>query len=115
VTIALYMDEHIHKSITTGLRQRGINVLTVQEDDLTGSPDQIILDRAAELERVILTQDDDFLALAHHRQTEGIYFSGVIYAHQQNITVGNCIRDLEMIAQVCEPDDFCNFVQYLPL
>jgi predicted nuclease of predicted toxin-antitoxin system len=115
VTIALYMDEHIHKSVTIGLRQRGINVLTIQEDDRTGTPDQIILNRAAELGRVIFTQDDDFLAIAHHRQTEEIYFSGVIYAHQQNVTVGDCIKDLEIIAQVCEPKDFYNYVQYLPL
>jgi predicted nuclease of predicted toxin-antitoxin system len=87
------MDEHIHKSITTGLRQRGVDVLTIQEDDRTGTPDRIILDRATELGRVIFTQDDDFLAIAHQYQTKGIYFSGVIYAHQQNVTVGDCIRD----------------------
>lgn len=115
MTIALYMDEHIHKSITTGLRQRGVDVLTVQEDNHTGTPDRIILDRATKLGRVIFTQDDDFPVIAHHRQTEGIYFSGVIYAHQQNVTVGDCIRDLEMITQVCELEDFCNYVQYLPL
>lgn len=115
MTIALYMDEHIHKSITTGLLLRGVVVLTIQEDDRTGTPDQIILDRATKLERVIFTQDDDFLAIAHQCQTEGIYFSGVIYAHQQNVTVGDCIRDLEMITQVCEPKDCRNYVQYLPL
>jgi predicted nuclease of predicted toxin-antitoxin system len=115
VTLALYMDEHIHKSITTGLRQRGIDVLTVQEDNHAGTSDQIILDRSTKLERVIFTQDDDFLAIAHRRQTKGIFFSGVIYAHQQNVTVGDCIRDLEMITQVCEPKDCYNYVQYLPL
>ncbi|MEQ8958316.1 MAG: hypothetical protein RLP02_10380 [Coleofasciculus sp. C2-GNP5-27] len=32
MTVALYMDEHIRRSITLGLRLRGIDVLTVQED-----------------------------------------------------------------------------------
>ncbi len=30
VTVALYMDEHIHRAITTGLRLRGVDVLTAQ-------------------------------------------------------------------------------------
>lgn len=32
--IELYMDEHIRKAITTGLRLRGVNILTVQEEVL---------------------------------------------------------------------------------
>jgi len=37
VTIPLYMDENVHGAITNGLRQRGIEVLTVQED-ITRTP-----------------------------------------------------------------------------
>jgi Domain of unknown function (DUF5615) len=40
------MDEHVHRAITIGLRLRGIDVLTVQEDGLTATPDPLILDRA---------------------------------------------------------------------
>lgn len=115
MTLAFYMDEHIHKSITIGLRQRGIDVITVQEDNYTGKADPIILERATELQRVIFTQDEDFLVIGNRFQSQGIYFTGVIFAHQQDVTVGNCIRDLELIAQVCEPQDCMNCVQYLPL
>lgn len=31
------------------------------------------------------------------------------------ITVGECVRDLEIIAQASEPEDLVNQVQYLPL
>jgi len=115
VSIALYMDEQVPKPITVGLRQRGVDVLTVQEDNHTGVPDPILLDRAAELGRVIFSQDDDFLTEAHRRQVEGINFAGVIYAHQQNVSIGDCVRDLELIAKACEPVDCTNRVQYLPL
>ena len=64
------MDEQVPKPITVGLRQRGVDVLTVQEDNRTGVPDPILLDRAAELGRVIFSQDDDFLTEAHRRQVE---------------------------------------------
>jgi predicted nuclease of predicted toxin-antitoxin system len=82
------MDEHIHQGITDGLRQRGVDVLTVQEDGRTGTPDPLILDRATELQRVIFTQDQDFLAEANRRQVEGMSFAGVIYAHQRLVTIG---------------------------
>lgn len=109
------MDEHIHRAITTGLRLRGVDVLTVQEDGRAGLPDSLVLDRATELNRVLFTQDDDFLLEASRRQQGSIDFSGVIYAHQLLVTIGECIRDLELIAQVGEPEDLVNFVRYLPL
>lgn len=68
MTLDLYMDEHVRRSITNGLKLRGVNVITAQEDGRTGTPDPILLDRATELDRVIFTQDDDFLAIANHRQ-----------------------------------------------
>ena len=109
------MDEHVRRAITNSLRLRGIDVLTVQEDNRMGTPDPILLDRATELNRVLFTQDDDFLAIASDRQKEGINFSGVIYAHQQYVTVGDCVRDLEIIAKVGDTEDLANQVQYLPL
>lgn len=115
MSIALYMDENVPRSITDGLRRRGVDVLTVQEDHREGTPDPILLDRATELQRVILSQDEDFLAEASRRQQQSMNFSGVIYAHQQNITIGVCIRDLEIIAKASTPEDFTNRVQYLPL
>ncbi len=115
MTLALYIDEHVRRAITNGLKLRGIDVLTVQEDGRTGTPDPILLDRATELQRVIFTQDDDFLVMANHHQQEGINFSGVIYAHQQYVTVGDCVRDLEILAKVSDPEDLINQVQYLPL
>ncbi|MDJ1174089.1 DUF5615 family PIN-like protein [Roseofilum capinflatum] len=115
MTIALYMDEHVRRAITNGLKLRGIDVLTVQEDGRTGTPDSILLYRSTELNRVIFTQDDDFLVIANSRQQEGGKFSGVIYGHQQYLTVGECVRDLEIIAKASEPEDLVNQVQYLPL
>lgn len=115
MTIALYMDEHVRRAITNGLKLRGIDVITVQEDGRNGTTDSILLERATELNRVIFTQDDDFLVMANCRQQEGVKFSGVIYGHQQYVTVGECVRDLEIIAKASESEDLVNQVQYLPL
>lgn len=115
MTLALYIDENVRRGITNGLKLRGIDVLTVQEDNRSGAPDPAILERAIELNRVIFTQDDDFLVIANYCQKEGVNFSGVIYAHQQYVTIGECIRDLEIIAKASELEDLINQVQFLPL
>jgi predicted nuclease of predicted toxin-antitoxin system len=115
MTLSLYMDEHVPRSITVGLRLRNIDVLTVQEDGRTGSRDSDILDRAGEIGRIIFTQDDDFLVEAQRRQSAGINFSGIIYAHQLAISIGNCIRDLELITKAETFDELINTVRYLPL
>lgn len=109
------MDEHVPRAITGGLRLRGVDVLTVQEDGRRGSPDPEILDRATELGRPLFSQDDDLLVEAHRRQAQGVPFAGVIYAHQLHITIGDCIRDLELIARAAEPSDLEGRVEFLPL
>jgi hypothetical protein len=109
------MDVHVRWAITAGLRRRGVDVLTAQEDDTARFDDPALLDRATQLGRVLVSQDDDLLREASRRQADGEYFAGVVYAHQLRITVGQAIRDLELLAIVCEPTDLENRVEYLPL
>ena len=113
--IALYMDEHVPRAITNGLRMRSVDVITAQEDGRGGVDDHTLLDRAGELGRVLFSQDDDLLAEATKRQREDTPFSGVIYAHQLRITIGACVEDLEAIAKAGEPEDMDSRVEFLPL
>ncbi len=115
MAIKLYMDHHVPRAITTGLRLRGVDVITSLEDGTSKLDDPELLDRAGEMERVLFTQDDDLLAEATKRQRSGIPFMGVIYAHQLRISIGACVEDLEIIAKAGEPMDLENRVEYLPL
>ena len=109
------MDVHVRRPVTTGLRRREVEVMTAQEDGTSQWDDDELLDRAMEVGRVLFTQDDDLLQEAARRQRRGRAFAGVIYAHQQNITVRRTIEDLELIAKVCEPEELANRVVFLPL
>ena len=115
MAIALYMNQHVPRAITVGLRLRGVDVITAHEDGASAMDDPELLDRAGELERVLFTQDDDLLAEATRRQREGIPFHGVIYTHQLRVSIGTCVHDLEIIAKAAEPEDLSNGVQFLPL
>jgi hypothetical protein len=109
------MDVHVPAAITRGLLLRGVDLLTAQIDRAAELPDADLLDRATELGRPLFSQDEDLLAEASLRQQNGRHFSGVIYGHQLDLTIGRAIRDLELLAQAGAPQDFADRVEYLPL
>ncbi|MCI0439601.1 MAG: DUF5615 family PIN-like protein [Chloroflexi bacterium] len=115
MSIAFYMDQHVPRSITNGLRARGVDVLTAYEDGASELEDATLLDRATALRRVLFTRDRGFLVEGARRQKEGVSFAGIIYAHQLEVTVRTCIEDLELIAKVEEQDGLANEVVFLPL
>ncbi len=113
--VPLYMDHHVPRAITEGLRLRGIDVITAYKDGTSDMDDSALLDRAGELGRVLFTQDDDLLAEAVTRQREGASFHGVIYAHQLKVSIGTCINNLEIISKAGESEDLIDRIQFLPL
>ena len=115
MAIALYMDHHVPRAITEGLRARGVDVITAFEDNAHRLIDPKLLDRAAELKRVLFSQDSDLIAEARKRQLEGAYFFGVIYAHQRGGSIGAYIRELEIVAKAGEASDLANQVAFLLL
>ena len=115
MSLALYMDVHVPYSVTAGLVARGVDVLTAQWDDTTRLPDPKLLDRAGALGRVLVSQDEDLLIEAARRQRVHEGFGGVIYAHQQSISIGKFVDDLELLARVLEASEIANRVEFLPL
>ena len=113
--VRFYIDENLHGPITEGLRRREVDILTVQEDGRTGlAPDDLVLDRAGELGRLMVTQDKDFLEIAARRWAQYLSFTGVIYAPKDRSRTVWYIEDLEMIAGAGTFEEYQNRVQYLP-
>ena len=55
----------------------------------------MLLRRATELGRVLVSQDEDLLREGARRWlSERKDFSGIIYAHQLRITIGQMVEDL---------------------
>lgn len=112
--LRLYADVHIPRAIVLGLRLRGVDVLTAQDDQASSFSDPMLLDRATSLGRVLFSFDTDLLKEASRRQREQIAFAGLVYAHPARISIGECISHLELIATACEPTDMANRVEFLP-
>lgn len=115
MTIALYFDENMARAIAIGLRVRGVDVLTAQEDNRRKTDDSLLLDRAGALGRVMVSFDADMLAIGTQRQRDGIPFVGIIYAHPTRVSVGRLLQELELVATAGEPRDVANTILYLPL
>ncbi len=46
MSVRLYMDVHVRRAVTEGLRLRGVDVLTAQDDGAAGFSDSQLLDRS---------------------------------------------------------------------
>ncbi|HEY3244963.1 MAG TPA: hypothetical protein VGM03_16600 [Phycisphaerae bacterium] len=109
MSVRFFVDMHVRRELVVGLRLRGVEVLTAQEDGSDRLADDALLNRA------LFSQDEDLIREAVRCQREGTTFTGLIYVHQLAITIGQCVRDLELIANVYEPEDLINRIEYLPL
>ena len=88
--------------------------MLAREDGRAEAPDPALLSRSTELERVMFTQNKDFLREATRRQREGAHFYGVIYAPQIKSRVGQYIEDLHMIAELEDQNNLIGLITYLP-
>ena len=115
MTVAFYFDEHIDPAIADGLRSRGVDVLTVQEDGRIRATDKAVYARARELGRVVFTSDADYIMLARMAARAGATAAGVVILHQGTMSIGEAILELEVIAGASTIDEWQGRVEHLPL
>lgn len=98
--IQFYADVHVPLSVTRGLRERGVDVLTAQDVEMEEAEDSEHLAYATTRNRVMITQDSDFLVL----DSQGTQHTGIVYARQGTL-IGDMVRGLMLIFDVLTPDD----------
>lgn len=60
MSLALYFDQHVPGPVARGLRSRGVDVLTADEDGNRDMEDELLLTGATLLGRVLMSNDADF-------------------------------------------------------
>ena len=106
--IKFYTDEHVAKAVVRGLRQRGVDVLTLSEAKMLGASDQDHLARARAEMRVVFTHDAHFLRL----HAQGADHAGIVFASRQ-MSVGETIHGLMLICQLLSAEDMIGHVEFL--
>lgn len=107
--ISLYLDENLSPTIATQLQRRGVDVITVRDLGLLGDSDENHLTRATNMKRVLATCDTDFLVMS----SDGVEHTGIVFGIQENTSIGDWVKGLELICSVYSPEDMVNHVEYL--
>ncbi len=108
-TIRFHLDENVDPRIAVGLRHHGVDVTTTPEAGLLHVSDDEQLSFAVAQERVVVTQDSDFLRIAASgKETPGIAF----YPDQER-SIGQVISALLLVWQVYEPVEMRNRVEFI--
>ncbi len=108
-TIRFPLDENCHRAIADGLRRRGIDATTTPEADLVRATDEEQIAFATSQNRVIFTQDRDFLRL----HAAGMPHSGIAYCGKDTKGIGEIIQGLVLIWEILEPGEMANRVEFL--
>jgi predicted nuclease of predicted toxin-antitoxin system len=106
--IKLYTDEHVPRAVVRGLRERGVDTVTVSEAGMLGASDEEHLAFARREGRVLFTQDDDFLRL----HASGVEHAGIVYARQPTI-IGDMIYGLVLVVEVLDSEEMKGHLEFL--
>jgi hypothetical protein len=115
--LRLLIDEDFNQRILRGLKrlQPGLDHALVQDAGLEGAADPLVLARAAELNRVLVTHDLKTMPKhAYARVQTGQAMAGVI-AVPKRLSIGMAVEELHLIVECCEPSEFIDRVLFLPL
>jgi Domain of unknown function (DUF5615) len=94
--VRFHLDEHVPPAIAEGLRRRQIDVTTTADAGLTGADDVDHIAFALAEQRVIYTNDEDYLIL----NDQGVAHAGIVYCQQGSRSIGDVIRFLHLL-HVC--------------
>lgn len=108
-SIRLYMDENLSPEIANQLRLRGIDAVSVRDLNLRGDSDENHLARALEMGRVLVTSDADFLIMSATQ----VEHAGIIFGKQEDHSLGDWVKGLELICFVYNAEDMKNHVEFL--
>lgn len=115
--IRFLLDENFNGKIVRGLiaRNPDVDLIRVQDTELSGADDPTVLEWAAQENRILLTHDFDTMTkYANERIEQGLPMAGVIFV-RDTLPVGKTIDDLLTIIGASEASDWENRTDFLPL
>jgi len=115
--IRLAVDENFNNNIVRGLLRRNpeIDIVRVQDAGLGGADDPVILEWAAQNNRVLLTHDvATITGYTYERVANGLAMPGV-FEIRRNVPLNRAIEEILLIAECSFEGEGEGQVHYLPL
>ncbi len=115
--LALAADENFNNNIVRGLRRRNpdLDLVRVQDVGLSGADDPVVLEWAAQEERVLLTHDVTTITrYAYDRLRLGKPMPGV-FEVSRDISTRIVIEDILLLAECSLEGEWEGQIRYLPL
>jgi hypothetical protein len=106
--VRFHLDEHVPPAIAEGLRRRGIDVTTTVDAGLTGADDVDHISFALATQRIIYTNDEDYLIL----NDQGIAHGGIVFCSQGSRSVGEIIRFLALMHACLSAEEMRGTVEF---
>jgi len=107
--VRFQLDEHLSTAIADALERAGADILTATDAGLCTRPDVEYIERSIADDRVIVTNDADFLRIAHHYPGH----SGIIFCTQSTRSITRIIMELSLIYEVLEHDEVRGHVHHI--
>jgi len=110
-------DENFNNDILRGLRRRDdeLDIVRVQDEELSGALDPLVLEWAAKEDRIVLSHDvSTMIGYAHDRVRAGKPMPG-LFEVSRRIPLGQAIDDLLLLARCSLEGEWQGQVLYLPL
>lgn len=117
MSLRFLVDEDFDNDIVRGMLRHlpTLDIVRVQDVDLSGTSDPIVLAWAAQDGRVVLTHDvSTMTAHAYARVTSSLPMPGV-FAVSQLAPISQVIEELVLLAQCSLPGEWEGQVRYVPL
>jgi len=110
-------DENLNHNIVRGLlrRKSDLDIIRIQDVGLSGKGDAMVLEWAAQENRILLTHDVTTITkYAYERINDGLPMPGV-FEIEMNSPLGDIIDDIILLADYSYKNEWKGQIVYLPL
>jgi hypothetical protein len=115
--LRLAADENFNGHILRGLLRRnpGVDVIRIQDTEVSGAEDPVVLEWTAREGRILITHDVKTITrFAYERVAEGKAMPGV-FEVSDTIPIGKAIEDLLFLVECSREGEWEGQVRHLPL
>jgi predicted nuclease of predicted toxin-antitoxin system len=108
-----FADNHVPRALARALMRRGFNIATTQGRGLERADDEVVADTALAEQRLVLTNDTDFLRLSGEASLAGKVFPPVVFwPRHGRRKIEHLVAEITLRASELDYNAICNLIFY---